>query len=133
MCAAIGLLYADMPRLYLQEAVFEDPKHFQLTASDIPELWESLRMEDAFLILAWTAEFSVKISLLLFFRRLVDRLPRMTLYVRFVLGFTIIVWIIIVCEPFMICRYFDATMIGETYIPLPVKRCLFSQSCQSTM
>ena len=106
MCVATGLAYLIVPIIYFEEAAAFDPEHFTLPKGDLPKLLEDLAIGDVFIILSWTAEFMVKISLLLFFRLLVKRLKRLTLYVRFVLGYTTVVWAYLVVESFIICPYF---------------------------
>jgi len=117
MCIATGLVYSVISVFYLQEAAEFDPEQYKLPLNDLPKLLESLKINDVFVVFAWTAEFSVKISLLLFFRRLVNRLPRLTLYVKFVMGFATVVWAVLLCEPFLLCPYFGLAAICEFYRP----------------
>ena len=72
-------MYSVISALYVQEAATFDPEQYKVPLNYLPQLIRNLEMNDISVIFAWTAEFSVKLSLLLFFRRLVDRLPRLTL------------------------------------------------------
>lgn len=116
MCIATTLFYTCVSDVYLAVALESDPGHVKLPQSSLRRLWESSEREMIYIVFAWTAEFAAKISLLFFFKRLVDRLPRMTLYVKCVMGFTTMIWIVLICEPFIICAHFGQTMMSESYM-----------------
>ena len=103
MCAATGLFYSFISVVYQLKALAIDLGHHRPPLDKIPELLKAIREYRALAFLAWTAEFTMKLSLLLFFQRLVDRIPRLTLYVRFVMAFTTVAWILLMCEPLMTC------------------------------
>lgn len=115
MIIATGLAYSIMSIIYFQEAATFDPKAFHFSAEDLPTVARSLTITDVSIIFSWTAEFAVKIALLLFFKRLVDRIPRLTLYVKLVIAFNLLVWIYFVCEPFILCPHFDVAMISKVF------------------
>ena len=114
MIVATGLAYAIVEIVYLQEAILFEPEKYTLPLSEIPRLLESLKIIDVFVVMAWTAEFSVKISLLFFFRVLVMRLRRLIIYVKCVIVFTVLVWIVLVCEPFILCPHFGMEILGKS-------------------
>lgn len=113
MCVATGLAYTVVAIVYLQEAIVLDPEHYTLPLQEIPTLLKDLEIIDVFIVLAWTAEFSVKMSLLFFFRLLVKRLQRLTMYVHIVMGITTVVWAVLICEPFITCPHFGLSGLSE--------------------
>lgn len=123
MCIATGLVYSVISGFYLQGAAEFDPEQYKLPLDDMPKLLMGLKIIDVFVVFAWTAEFSVKLSLLLFFRRLVDRLPRLMLYVKFVMGSTTVVWAVLVCEPFILCPHFGLAAICKLNTPAALSFC----------
>ena len=119
MCVATGLAYPIISIVYVEEAITFDPQHYTLSAYELPQLLEDLKIIDVFVVFAWTAEFSVKISLLLFFNLLVSRLKRLTIYVRSVIGLVTVVWAILVCEIFITCPHFGLSSVSESSAFLP--------------
>ena len=113
MCIATGLAYTFVPIIYFDEAITFDPAHYKWPLKDIPKLLHSGRIIDVYVVLAWTAEFAVKISLLLFFKVLVKRVRRLTSYVNFVIGIVAVVWAVLVCEPFIFCPHFGLASLGK--------------------
>ena len=105
MCIATGLAYVVLPLSYLQEAVFIDPEQHKLTYDVLPALERDQKLTNMFFLFSWTAEFAVKLSLLFFFRQLVQRLPRLTLYVKSVMVVTTVVWVVLICEPWILCPH----------------------------
>ena len=61
----------------------------------------------AFLAVTWSAIFAVKFSFLAFFKTLVRRLQCITIYWRWVVGITAIVYALSVCDVFIPCPRFD--------------------------
>ena len=110
LCLSFGLLYPYISIYYVENAMNLYPEQF--SASDYAQELKSTAFDSRVLnsnlmvtIFVWTSEFAVKISLLLFFRRLVDRLSNIMLYVNLATGFVIAVWIFLVCEPFILCPH----------------------------
>ena len=120
MIIATGLAYPIVSIVYLQEAILFEPGRYTLPQNDLPMLLRDMEIIDVFVVFAWTAEFSVKMSLLLFFRLLVKRLPLFTLYVRIVIGITALVWAILVCEPFITCPHFGISELSKSHYPCVV-------------
>lgn len=117
MAIATGLAYPIVSIVYLEEAIeFESERH-TMPMNELPKLIQDLEITDIFVAFAWTAEFSVKISLLLFFKLLVKRLPRLTLYVKFVIGTTTLVWAVLVCDIFITCPHFGISILGKSHHP----------------
>lgn len=102
MCVSTGLAHSIVSLSYTGEAVTFEPRQHALPLDDIPKILQDTLLTDFFVVFAWTAEFSVKMSLLLFFRLLVKRLRRLTLYVNTVMGAITVVWAILVCESFIL-------------------------------
>ena len=90
------------------------PEKPLLSPEEVSKLIQDTTIIDVCFIFAWTAEFSVKMSLLFFFKQLVDRLPRLTLYVKFVMAFTIVVWAVLICEPFIACPNFGVSSLSKS-------------------
>ena len=99
---------------YRQEAIGSSPENPLLSPKEVSKLIQDKAISDVCVVLSWTAEFSVKMSLLLFSKQLVNRLPRLTLYVKFVMAFTIVVWAVLICEPFISCPYFRMPNLGKS-------------------
>ena len=77
------------------------------TVGELMNQQNSLKILDSFLALIWTTTFSVKFSFLIFFKQLIDRVSRrITIYLWIVLAFTVVSWMFIVSEPFILCRHF---------------------------
>lgn len=112
LCTATGFAYALLHSGYLEEGFVAHPNQ-TIPSDDVSKVLKRLRMVDVFVVFAWTAEFSVKVSLLLFFRQLVDRLPRLTTYVNFAMGFTVLVWAFLVGELFIVCQHLGIQTISE--------------------
>ena len=130
MCIATGLAYTVVSIGYLQEAIVFDPEHYTLPLQELPTLLKDLEIVDVFIVFAWTAESSFKISLLLFFRLLVKRLQRLTMYVHIVMGITTVVWAVLICEPFITCPHFGLSGLSELpsspYMAIPLMQRLNS-------
>ena len=113
MCIATGLGYSVVTVAYLQEAMLFDPENYSMSSEQTTNVFKKLELIDFFVAFAWSAECSVKMSLLFFFRALVDRLQRLTLYVHVVMGITAVVWVLLVCTPFALCPHFDLSESSE--------------------
>ena len=117
MAITTGLAYPIVSIVYLEEAITLEPGRYTLPQNDLPMLLRDMQIIDVFVVFAWTAEFSVKMSLLLFFRLLVKRLPPLTLYVRIVIGTTALVWAVLVCEAFLTCPHFGISILSKSHHP----------------
>lgn len=113
MCVVTALAYAMVSIWYLEESIILNQERPVFPAKELSKVIQNSVISNVCGILAWTAEFSVKMSLLLFFKQLVDRLPRLILYVKFVMACTIVVWAVLICEPFMVCAHFGVSSLSK--------------------
>lgn len=114
LAAATSLVYSFSPVIFLSNAVRLDPSVFP-TLSETTKLIDSLKIIDSFLALIWTTTFAVKLSFLIFFKQLIERVSRkITIYYWVVVVFTILTWMFLVSEAFILCPYFGL----ETREPL---------------
>lgn len=114
MCVVTALAYTMMSSWYLEEIIITDHERPLLSAEEESKLILCSVISDTCVVLAWTAEFSVKASLLLFFKQLVERLPRLTLYVKCVMACTALVWAVCICQPFMVCSHFGVSSLSKS-------------------
>ena len=114
MCVATAVTYNTISTWYLQETMILSPDKPLLSPKEVSKLVQNTTIVAVCIVLAWTAEFSVKMSLLLFSKQLVNRLPRLTLYVKFVMAFTIVVWAVLICEPFISCLHFRMLSLSKS-------------------
>ena len=114
MCVATALAYSMISTWYLQETMIYRPEKPLLSPKELSKFIQDKKIIFVCVVLSWTAEFSVKMSLLLFSKQLVNRLPRLTLYVKFVMAFTVVVWAVLICEPFISCPYFRMPNLGKS-------------------
>lgn len=104
--AATGLIYSFTRMIFLSNAVRLDPS-VSPTFGEIAQLTDSLKIIYSFLALIWTTTFAVKLSFLVFFKKLIDRVSRkITIYYWFLVVFTMVSWMFVVSEPFVLCPYF---------------------------
>ena len=124
--AATYLIYDFARMIFLSNAVRLDPSVIP-TFGEIAQLMDSLKIIYSFLALIWTTTFAVKLSFLVFFKKLIDRVSKkITLYYWFVVVFTVVSWMFIVSEPFILCPYFGI----ETGKSLqPASRCPKESTC----
>lgn len=115
MCTATGLAYSVLDIIYLEQSVIVHPDPQSLPL-DLSKVLKSQTIVDVYTGLTWTAEFSVKISMLILFRQLVDRLPRLTAYVNCAMVFTVLVWAFLVCGPFIICPHVGVEAFSEHWL-----------------
>jgi hypothetical protein len=64
-------------------------------------------------ILSWITIFAVKFSFLFYFRTLVDRLPKLTLWWRITLAVCIPVSVLSMCSTFIVCPYMGTAILCE--------------------
>ncbi|KAK8022515.1 hypothetical protein PG993_013282 [Apiospora rasikravindrae] len=104
------LLYRLCDQLYLATAVQKDKTIvLELNLAELNDLIRNgMKDYSTFLILAWTTTFFVKFSFLAFFRELVHRVASIQYYYWFVVGLTVVSWMFLVAEPFILCPYFGA-------------------------
>lgn len=73
--AATYLLYSIFRMIFLSNVVRQDPSIFP-TVSKIIQLINSLKIIYSFLALIWTTTFAVKLSFLVFFKQLIERVSK---------------------------------------------------------
>ena len=129
MCIATALAYAFVSTIFLEEAMSLDPAHYEWPSDGIPKVLRAESLTIVYAVLAWTAEFAVKISLLLFFKVLVKRVQRLTFYVNCVIGIVTVVWAVLVCEPFMFCPYFGLAALSKSSDTLVQFTCFADRAC----
>lgn len=104
--AASYLGFTHSRAIFVHQATRIRPK-IVATIGELMEQQNSLKILDSFLALIWTTTFSVKLSFLIFFKQLIDRVSRRILiYLWTVVVFTVVSWMFIVSEPFILCHYF---------------------------
>ena len=110
--AGTGLLYADIPFIYLQinvEAGLQKPP-----TDLVEQLVHSEKLQDASTVLLSAAIFSIKFSFLFFFRHLIWQSKRLMYYWWFVLVICIPSAALVMFSDFIACRYFDASIVGKS-------------------
>ncbi|KAK4187179.1 hypothetical protein QBC35DRAFT_452600 [Podospora australis] len=107
LTAATGLVYTICDRLYLSAALQKDPVlAFSINSVVLFDLLDHAAQQfHTFIILAWTATFFVKFSFLAFFRQLIWK-TRVQRYYWAVVGITIVSYLFLVAEPFILCPDF---------------------------
>ncbi|KAK7937724.1 uncharacterized protein PG986_014592 [Apiospora aurea] len=112
------LLYRLCDQLYLATAVQKDKTIvLELNLAELNDLIQNgMKDYSTFLILAWTTTFFVKFSFLAFFRELVHRVASIQYYYWSVVGLTVVSWMFLVAEPFILCPYFGAASFASIAI-----------------
>ncbi|KAI9724630.1 MAG: hypothetical protein M1828_003654 [Chrysothrix sp. TS-e1954] len=113
LIGSTGVLYYGLPYIYFSEALTLSASGGAQSAAaglDYTEINAILaklvlfqKVNWAYLAVSWTAIFSVKFAFLAFFRKLVDRLPRLLLFWKILVGFTSLVFCFAVCDSFIAC------------------------------
>lgn len=100
-----GILYKYCPMIYVMSVVLTDPMGFTyFTRSEMLGLAGMLKWSNIFVCFAWTVNYTIKLSFLIFFWTLVrDVSVRLTRYWWFVLCFVGLSWIFNMIENFIIC------------------------------
>jgi hypothetical protein len=98
-----ALFFAAVPELYLfaSASLGQIPPHknfFQAAA-------DTALLACAGEILSWIIIFAVKISFLFYFRTLIERMYRLTIWWRIILAICIPVAIVSMCSTFIVCPY----------------------------
>ena len=92
--------------IFLYNALRIRPKII-LHVNELMQLQDALKFLYSYLAFIWTTTFSVKLSFLIFFKQLIDRVSRpISIYHWIVVVCTLVSWIFIVLEPFILCRHF---------------------------
>lgn len=107
LCGATGIILISVRKIFVIEALLVDHS-FLLTVEGALSIADTApAITHSFLFLTWTAVISVKFSFLALFRLLIQRISwKINFYYWFVVVFTIITWIYMVSEAFIICPAF---------------------------
>ena len=107
LTAVIALVYYLLDSIYLATAVERNPAiFFRFSQKQTQQLLSQALNENIFLVLAWTTTFLVKFSFLAFFKHLIRNVERIQRYYWGVTIFTIITWLFLSSEAFILCSDF---------------------------
>ena len=105
--SATYLNFANSRTIFLHNAWTMNPKIIP-TFVESNHLLNSFKILRTFLKLIWTTMFFVKFSFLIFFKQLIDRVSQhITIYYWIGVIFTVLFWMFIICEHFILCPHFD--------------------------
>ncbi|MCJ1307352.1 hypothetical protein MMC25_000998 [Agyrium rufum] len=105
MTASFVILWLSIPDIYLFQALSADPFAVVIPTDLMQRTSWFQESDKAYLAVAWTAIFSVKFGFLMFFRRLVDRLPKLATYWKIICAITGIFYIFCFIDGFVACPY----------------------------
>lgn len=106
LCAGTGLVYAFCQSIFVTQAVKGDPSII-IPPDEYDNLAHTFAILDSFLCVMWTSIFAVKLTFLALFRLLIRRVSEIiTRYYWIVVATTIVTWMFLVVEPFILCPYF---------------------------
>ena len=107
LTASTGLLHYGTPSIFLQTRLLFKPAAVYQSGLSEADLLAQIKMLSRFdwsyLALSWVTIFLVKFGFLVFFRQLVNRLPRMYRYWKFVMGSTAVCFAFAICDGFVSC------------------------------
>lgn len=107
LCAGTGLVYAFCQSIFVIQAVKGDPSII-IPPDQYNDLAQTYAILESFLCIMWTSIFAVKLSFLALFRILIRRVSKViTRYYWIVVTTTIVTWMFLVGEPFIICPYIN--------------------------
>ena len=114
LCAATGILYKKCDYLFLIDVLGNDPSLVSNISPDqISDLLKTpYAVYYAFYALIWTTTFAVKLSFLVFFKRLINGVTKIHKYYWIVGMITLLSWLYNVTEPFVVCSHPNES-IGE--------------------
>lgn len=107
LCAAIGITYHETEFGFLVQALQKDPSLLsQISVDQITKLFNTkYSILHAFFALTWTAIYAVKISFLVFFKKLIQGVTKIQTYFWIVGVITSVSWVFVVVEPLIICQH----------------------------
>ncbi|KAI5919081.1 hypothetical protein F4810DRAFT_528487 [Camillea tinctor] len=107
LIATTGMAYRLCDGFYVSTAVQKDPTiYFQITPQQANLVLQNSLEENIFLVFAWTATFFVKFSFLAFFKQMIWRLDRIQYYYWGVVALTVLSYMFLVSEAFILCHDF---------------------------
>ncbi|KAH8744395.1 hypothetical protein F5883DRAFT_590148 [Diaporthe sp. PMI_573] len=123
LTTVIALVYHLLDPIYLATAVERNPAiFFQFSQEQVEQLLSQALNENIWLVLAWTTTFLVKFSFLAFFKHLIRNVERIQRYYWGIVVFTIITWMFLTSEAFILCSDFG---INATKCWSPTKNTLY--------
>lgn len=107
LCAAIGIVYKSCEYAFLVQALLSNPSLIsEINAHQTKELLTTpYAIVHAFFALSWTTIFAVKFSFLIFFKKLIDRVPSIHAYYWIVVIISLVSWLFSLAEPFILCSH----------------------------
>ena len=107
LCATIGILYKYCDFVFLLHALRSNPSLFsKLDADQIKDLLKiPFAVLHVFFAFTWTTIFAVKLSFLVFFKKLISRVTKIHTYYWFVVIITLLSWLFMVLEQLVLCSY----------------------------
>lgn len=117
LCAAIGILYEVCDVIFLSDVLVINPSLFvKASPEQIKLLLETPHAIDhAFFALTWTTVFAVKLSFLIFFKKLINRVTKIHIYYWIVGIITCLSWLFSILEPLILCKH-PYESIGKIFI-----------------
>ena len=120
LIASTVLLFDVAETVYWDEALILDPSPATLAEAFLPtfpaKIMHFQQKVFAYLSLTWTTIFAVKLSFLLFFRSMVDRVKKMELFWKVVFGITVVFYCYCAAAVYMGCSKFG---LAACKFPLP--------------
>lgn len=116
LCAAVGITYHECEVGFMIQNLQRNPSlRSQLSANQVKRLLKTpFAVFHAFMALSWTAIYAVKISFLVFFKKLITCVSKIHTYYWIVGVITLLSWVFVVVEPFIICRHPNRSF-GKSY------------------
>lgn len=110
MCISVGtgLAYTFIPYAYIESG------RFALLDNDLPKLIWALKITGVYFTMTWTATFAARLSVLFFFKSLVERIPDYNRWVKVVIVFNLLVWAFCVCSLYIVCPHFGKSAVSKS-------------------
>lgn len=107
LCAANVLCFQMVRSLYVYVAFRGGSDDIIVPTDQFRPLLRLWTVGTIYLCLTWTTMFAVKFSFLILFWHLVQHVSRwLVRYYWMVVGTCVVVWMFVICEPFVQCHYF---------------------------
>ena len=108
LCLSVstGLAYKNCEFLFVTDAIQRNPSLLSKANADQIQILSEIRYSALYVSLAfsWTTIFAVKISFLIFFKKLINRVTKIHAYYWSVAFITLLSWLFMVFEPFVLCQ-----------------------------
>lgn len=101
-----GLAYKNCEFLFVTDVIQRNPSLLSKANADQIQILSEIRFSALYvsLALSWTTIFAVKISFLIFFKKLINRVTKIHTYYWIVGFITLLSWLFMVFEPFVLCK-----------------------------